>query len=120
MDESTVVTLWFIIIGLLLVMMAVGRPLLRPLPVSTPLLYLVVGIMFGEAGFALLTIEPFHDAVMLERLTEIAVIVSLFTGGLKLRVPLRDPVWRLPLSLAILSMVVTVGLIALTGYYGLG
>lgn len=120
MSETTVITTWFIIVGLLLLVMAVGRTLLRPLPISTPLLYLIVGIIFGEAGFELLTLDPFDDAVLLERLTEIAVIVSLFTTGMKLRVPLRDPVWRLPMSLAFLSMVVTVGLIALAGYYGLG
>ncbi|HEV2073000.1 MAG TPA: sodium:proton antiporter [Thermomicrobiales bacterium] len=120
MDETTVVTIWFVIIGFLLVVMAVGRTLLRPLPLSTPLLYLIVGIVFGEAGFELLSIDPFNNAALLERVTEIAVIVSLFTAGLKLRVPLRDAAWRLPLSLASLSMVVTVGLIALTGYYGLG
>ena len=53
---------------------------------------------------------------MLERLTEIAVIVSLFTAGLKLRVPLRDSAWRLPVSLATASMIVTVGLITVVGY----
>jgi NhaP-type Na+/H+ or K+/H+ antiporter len=120
MSETTVITTWFIIIGVLLIVMAVGRTLLRPLPISTPLLYLVVGVVFGEAGLELLTLDPFDDAVLLERLTEIAVIVSLFTAGLKLRVPLRDPDWRLPVSLASLTMVITVGLIAVTGYYGLG
>jgi NhaP-type Na+/H+ or K+/H+ antiporter len=120
MDDTMVVTIWFIIIGLLLVVMAVGRTLLKPLPISTPLLYLLVGIVFGEAGFDLLALDPFDDAVLLERVTEIAVIVSLFTAGLKLRVPLRDRLWRLPLSLAFISMIVTVGLIALSGYLWLG
>jgi NhaP-type Na+/H+ or K+/H+ antiporter len=115
-----VITLWFVIIGLLLVIMAVARTLLKPLPISTPLLYLIVGLVFGEAGFDLLALDPFDDAALLERLTEIVVIVSLFTAGLKLRLPLRDPVWRLPISLASVAMIITVGLIALAGYYGLG
>lgn len=120
MSETTVITTWFIIVGCLLLVMAVGRTLLKPLPISTPLLYLAVGIIFGSAGFELLILDPFNDAVLLERLTEIVVIISLFTAGLKLRLPLRNPAWRLPLSLASLSMIVTVGLITLTGYYGLG
>ena len=115
-----VFTLWFVIVGLLLVVMAVGRPLLRRMPLSTPMLYLAVGIAFGEQGFDLVSLDPFEDAGMIERATEIAVIVSLFTAGLKLRVPLRDHLWRLPIQLAFLSMIVTVGLIALVGYYGLG
>jgi NhaP-type Na+/H+ or K+/H+ antiporter len=113
-------TIWFIIIGCLLVIMAVGRSLLRPLPISTPLLYLLSGMLFGGAGLGLISLDPFDDAMLLERVTEIAVIVSLFTAGLKLRLPLRDPQWRLPVSLAFLAMSVTVGAIALVGYYGLG
>ena len=120
MSETTIITTWFIIIGVLLLVMAVGRTLLRPLPISTPLLYLAVGIVFGDAGFRLLSLDPFDDAVLLERVTEIAVIVSLFTAGLKLRVPLRDRAWRLPVSLASISMIVTVCLIGAAGYYGLG
>ena len=80
-DDAMVITVWFVIIGLLLVVMAVGRTLLKPLPISTALLYLVVGIVFGEAGFELLALDPFDDAVLLERLTEIAVIVSLLRPG---------------------------------------
>jgi NhaP-type Na+/H+ or K+/H+ antiporter len=115
-----VITVWFVIIGLLLVIMAVARTLLKPLPISTPLLYLIVGLVFGEAGLDLLALDPFEDAELLEHLTEIAVIVSLFTAGLKLRLPLRDPVWRLPVSLASVAMIITVGLIGVTGYYALG
>ena len=47
------------------------------------------------------------------------MIVSLFTAGLKLRVPLRDPLWRLPIVLASWSMALTVGLIALVGVVAL-
>lgn len=115
-----VFTLWFIIIGALLVAMAVARPMVGRLPLSTPMLYLAVGIVFGEQGVDLLSLDPFYDAELIERVTEIAVIVSLFTAGLKLRVPLRDRQWRLPILLASMSMAITVGLIALVGYYGLG
>ena len=46
------------------------------------------GLALGEGG--LLRLDGVADAALLERLTEIAVIVSLFTAGLKLRLPLRD------------------------------
>ena len=49
-----------------------------------------------------------------------AVIVSLFTVGLKLRVPLSDRMLRLPLRLAFGSMMVTVALVALVGVLWLG
>jgi NhaP-type Na+/H+ or K+/H+ antiporter len=48
------------------------------------------------------------------------VIVSLFTAGLKLRMPWRDPRWWLPVRLAFLSMTVTVGLVAFVGTRWLG
>ena len=115
-----VITLWFVIVGVLLVVMAVSQTVLRRLPISSPLLYLLVGMVFGEAGFELLDLDPFDDAKLLERLTEIAVIVSLFTTGLKLRLPLRHRLWRLPVMLASVSMMVTIGLIAITGYVWLG
>ena len=115
-----VITLWFVIVGVLLVVMAVSQTVLRRLPISSPLLYLLVGMVFGEAGFELLDLDPFDDAMLLERVTEIAVIVSLFTTGLKLRLPLRHRLWRLPIMLASVSMVLTIGLIALTGYAWLG
>jgi NhaP-type Na+/H+ or K+/H+ antiporter len=59
------------------------------------------------------------EAAIVERITEVAVIISLFTAGLKLRVPLRDPLWRLPVVLASWSMALTVGLIALVGVVAL-
>ncbi|MDH6182703.1 NhaP-type Na+/H+ or K+/H+ antiporter [Polaromonas sp. CG_23.6] len=58
--------------------------------------------------------------MMLERLTEIAVLISLFTAGMKLELPLRDRRWRIPLQLATVSMIVTVVVVAAIGVYGLG
>jgi sodium/hydrogen antiporter len=58
--------------------------------------------------------------VLLERLTEIAVLISLFTAGLKLELPLKDGRWRIPLQLATVSMVVTVGAITAVGVFLMG
>ena len=56
--------------------------------------------------------DAVEDASVLERLTEIAVIISLFTAGLKLRLPGSDQRWRAPILLAALAMVLTIGGIA--------
>jgi NhaP-type Na+/H+ or K+/H+ antiporter len=58
--------------------------------------------------------------VLLEHLTEIVVLVSLFTAGLKLSPGLTDRSWLLPLRLALTSMVITVAAIAALGYWLLG
>ena len=53
-------------------------------------------------------------------MTEIAVIISLFTAGLKLRLPGSDPRWRAPILLATLAMVLTIGGIAAFAVAALG
>src|SRR5688572_914725 len=112
--------LWFVIAGVLFIAMALGSTLLKRLPLTTGLLYLTVGVAVGPEGLGLLDLDPLTGAPVLERLTEVAVIVSLFTAGLKLRLDWRDPRWSLPLRLATVSMALTVGLIALVGVAVLG
>ena len=113
-------TVWYIVIGLLLVGMALSGSVLKRLPLSTSMLYLAVGFGLGPYGFGLIRLDPVRDSALLERFAEVAVIVSLFTAGLKLRVGLRDALWELPARLASGSMAVTIGLIAVAGVVGLG
>ncbi len=113
-------TLWFIVVGLVFMLMALSGSLLERLPLSSAMLYVAVGVLVGPHGFALIAFDPVAEAAIIERVTEIAVIVATFTAGLKLRVPLRDPMWRLPIVLAFGAMSLTVGLIALAGVVGLG
>jgi NhaP-type Na+/H+ or K+/H+ antiporter len=109
---------WFLIIGLLLVAMALGGSVLKRLPLSTSLLYLGVGFALGRLGLGHL--EPLKQAALLERITEVAVIISLFSAGLKLRLPLKDKEWRVALRLALGAMVLTVAMVALVGMGALG
>jgi sodium/hydrogen antiporter len=111
-------TLWFIVAGALLVAMALGGSVLKRLPLSTSLLYLVVGFVLGRVGLGRL--DAYAQAKLLEHLTEVGVLISLFTAGLKLRAPFKDPQWRLAVRLAFLAMVLTVGLVAAAGVWGLG
>jgi NhaP-type Na+/H+ or K+/H+ antiporter len=111
---------WYIVIGLLLVAMTLIGSIVKRLPLTTPMLYLAVGLVLGPLGFDAIVIDPLTASALMERLAEIAVIVSLFTTGLKLRVPLRDKRWRIPVLLAFSSMALTVGLIAAVGVLALG
>ena len=103
---------WFLVVGAVLVAMALASTVLKRLPLTASMFYLAVGAALGPFGFGLLRLDTIDDAVVLERLTEIAVIVSLFTAGLKLRLPLRDRRWRPALLLATLAMGLTVAAIA--------
>lgn len=104
-------------IGVLLIAMALSGTALRRLPISTTMLYLAAGFALGPAGFGLMTPGPFEHAVLLEKCTEVAVLISLFAVGLKLGLPLSSKAWRLPLRLAVVSMTITVALIAALGVF---
>lgn len=111
----------FMVIGALLIAITLGNSFIARLPLSASMLYLLVGVGLGPVGWGLLVLDPFElDTVLIERLTEVAVLISLFTAGLKLDLPLRHPRWRLPLRLATLSMVLTVAMVAALGHWLLG
>ncbi|HIG76345.1 MAG TPA: sodium:proton antiporter [Bacteroidetes bacterium] len=113
-------SLWFVVAGALLTLVALLGTALKRLPLSAAQVYLLVGLAIGPLGIGLLVFDPIEHAEVLEKLSEIAVILSLFAAGLKLRTPLTDGRWRLPLRLATISMSVTVGLVAVAGHFLLG
>jgi len=90
------------------------------LPLSPAMLYLPIGFALGPSGTSLVTLDPYENAELLTLLTEIALLISLFTVGLKLRVPLTDRMWRLPLRLGVIGMLATSALVALAGVYVFG
>jgi len=113
-------TLWYLIAGAVLVVMALTGSLVERLPLTTALLYLGIGAALGPLGAGLIRLDLATHSGVLERVTELAVIFSLFTAGLKLRAPVADPLWWLPVRLASLSMAITVGLMTLAGTFLLG
>jgi NhaP-type Na+/H+ or K+/H+ antiporter len=112
--------LWSVIVGFLLILMALSATVLARLPLSTAMLYLMVGLAVSPWGLDLLEADVRQHAWLLERLTEVIVLISLFTAGLKLSPGLRDRRWVLPLRLALTSMAITVFAIAGAAYLLLG
>lgn len=91
---------WMAVLGVLLLILALASAYLRWLPVTSSLIYLGFGVLIGQLGIGLWELDFLHIASWMEHLTEIAVLVSLFVSGLKLRMPLRHPVWRSTFFLA--------------------
>ena len=120
MNEPSTFTLACIIVGTLLIAKTLVGSFLSRLPLSAAMVYLGVGVAMSPLGFGLIRLDALKDVVLLERLTEIAVLISLFTSGLKLELPLKDRRWRIPLQLASVSMVVTVGAITIVGVFLMG
>ena len=120
MTEGNAFNLGTLIIGLLLIVMTMGSSFVSRLPLSAAMLYLGAGVAIGPLGLGLVQLDALENRVLLERVTEIAVLISLFTAGMKLELPLRDKRWRIPIQLATLSMVLTVAAVTALGVYGLG
>ena len=102
---------WCLIVGVLLIVIGITDTWRQNMPFSTSALYLGAGWLLGPQGLGFLQLSLVDDAVLLERLAEGAVLVSLFAVGLRLRVPLSDPLWRTPLLLATVAMVLTIALL---------
>ncbi|HEY0593890.1 MAG TPA: cation:proton antiporter [Thermoanaerobaculia bacterium] len=111
---------WYFILGILLLALAAGHAMVRRLPLTAAIVYLAAGYLLGPRGAELFDFHPLVDSRLLERFTELAVIISLFTAGLKLRLDPRDRLWREPIRLASVSMTTTVALIAAAGVTFLG
>ena len=112
-------SIWALVIGTLLITMALAGSLMKRLPVSASMFYLVVSYGLGGAGWGLMAPDPHRMAAILERVSEVALLISLFSVGLKLGLPFSSHHWRLPLRLAFVSMTLTVGLISLVGVFWL-
>lgn len=89
---------------------------------SAALIYLGLGVaaaaIIGLGGIRWL--DPVDDALLIERVTEIAVIVALFGTGLKLDRALSWGSWNSVVRLLAVVMPLTIGAIALFGVAAMG
>jgi sodium/hydrogen antiporter len=111
---------WFLLIGGLLLFMGMSGALLRRVPATSAMLYLCVGLLLGPTGLGMYHFNPLKESALMEMLTEVAVLISLYATGVKMPVPFSWPQWRAPVLLATLSMAITVGAIAAFAHWALG
>jgi sodium/hydrogen antiporter len=103
---------WFLLVGSLLLVMGLTVTVLKRSPITAAIVYLLVGLLVGPSGLQWFHFNPLKQSALLEVLTEVVVLISLFSAGVKMPVPFRLAQWRTPVLLATLSMAITVGLIA--------
>ena len=111
---------WYVLVGFLLVAIALLGRFLDRLPMSPAMIYLLVGFLLGPSVFDVLELHPLRELSLLESITEIALLIALFTVGVKIRVPIGDRRWSVPLRLATISMVITILGIAVVAIILLG
>ena len=104
--------MWFLLVGGLLLARGLTSPILTRLPVTPAILYLAVGLLVGPTVFNVFHFNPLKESALLEVLTEVAVLISLFSAGVKMPAPVSFARWRTPILLATVSMTVSVGLVA--------
>jgi len=100
-----------LLVGAVLVAMALAEPAVRRLPLSPALVYLLAGWAAAWLASPPLPEADFsRHATLVRVLSEIAVLVSLFAIGLKIRMPATWRAWRVPALLATSSMLWSVAL----------
>jgi NhaP-type Na+/H+ or K+/H+ antiporter len=111
---------WFLLVGGLLLARGLTSSILKRLPVTPAIIYLAVGLLVGPTVLNVFHFNPLKESALLEVLTEVALLISLFSAGIKMPVPVSFARWRTPILLATVSMAVSVGLVAAFAYYFLG
>ncbi len=111
---------WFVAVGAIFIAIALLSSFLHRSPLSTAIICLGFGVLLGPGGAGLIRLDFVKDDELLEIVTEIAVIISLFTAGLQLRLPLDRSEWRISVRLATVGMMLTVAVLTLLGVQGLG
>lgn len=81
-------------LGVLLMLLALTSSYLRWMPVTTSAVCLGFGFGIGPMGLDIVNLDFEKSYEWLERLTEVAVLFSLFGTGIKLRLPLRGKAWH--------------------------
>jgi NhaP-type Na+/H+ or K+/H+ antiporter len=102
---------WFLLIGALLLVRGLTATLLQRLPVTAAIIYLGVGVLFGPTALNLFHFNPLKESALLQTLTEVAVLISLFSAGIKMPGSFNFTRWRSPILLASVSMTLTVALV---------
>ncbi|WP_375473963.1 cation:proton antiporter [uncultured Nostoc sp.] len=110
------------VIGLLLLMVTLGSGWISRLPLSFAIIYLVVGIFLGPYGFGLIQLrrDDVFNTELLEKITELVVIISVFSCGLRIVRPLKLGVWDITVRLIAFLMPISIFALAVVGKLFLG
>lgn len=89
---------------------------------SSAIVYLLMGALFsiGLQTLGVDLIDPLRDSALIEHAAEFAVIVALFSAGIRLDRPLSRLGWRSTIRLIGIVMPLTIAGVALFGHLAMG
>ena len=111
---------WFILVGALMVARGLWGHTVARLPFTSATIYLAIGLLLGPLVLNLFVFDPLNEAEVIEPIAEIAVLISLFSAGIKMPVPFSLSRWMPAIRLAWLAMSLSVACIAGFGWLVLG
>ena len=111
---------WTALVGVLLLTLALASAFVQRLPISTAVIYFGIGCLIGPWGLDLLRLDLSRPNSWLEHVTELGVTLSLFIGGLRLRLSPRHRAWRAAYRLASIVMLGSIAGVAWLAWRWLG
>lgn len=109
-----------IVLGAAVAGTAVLRRLIGDKPISMPILYMLLGIVVFSLPWGLPDVDVHQHGPLVERLTELGVIVSLMGAGLKMGRPVGLRRWGMTWRLLGVTMVLSIAAGAWLGHAWLG
>jgi NhaP-type Na+/H+ or K+/H+ antiporter len=103
---------WFMLLGALMVARGLWGATVSRMPFTSATIYLLIGLVLGPLVLNLFSFDPVAEARILEPVAEVAVLISLFSAGIKMPVPFDWSRWLPAIRLAWLAMALSVALIA--------
>lgn len=112
--------LFLLICGVAFLFGALFPVAFKKTPVSLPMLQVTLGAIVGYFWINLTFLDPLENGLIIEKLTEFVVIVSLVSAGIKIDTPLTWRLWRPTTRLLLITMPIGIFCMAVLGYYAFG
>ena len=112
--------LFLLVCGIAFLFGALFPIMFKRLPISLPMLQVSFGIIVGYLWLSLSFLDPMENGVVIEKITEIVVLVSLVGAGIKIDTPLSWRLWRPTIRLLLITMPIGIFAMAFLGYYAFG
>lgn len=111
---------FLLICGIAFLFGALFPILFKRAPISLPMLQVTLGAIVGYFWITLTFLDPIDNGVIIEKLTEFVVIISLVGAGIKIDTPLSWRLWRPTTRLLLITMPIGIFSMAVLGYYAFG